>query len=426
MKFKVLSQCTSGSRTNIRGQWYVQLPVGAITCLAVVLTGCGQVAPASSTNTTTPTTTTPSVTTTHYTIQDLGVVGTPNQPGQPFVISTDGWVSGGSAVGTALHAVLSYGQQAFDIGAPGMGGSSIAFGVNNGAFAVGEAESTSGSLTTKEDFCGYQAMGYSKTPTPCVPFLWSQGKMTALKTLGGANGVANQINSANVIAGYAENTSIDPACPAPQTYQFKPVVWSAGNVQELPTGSDPNGLAFSINEAGQVVGGSGTCAPFNYNWLFHLAPAHALLWKDGVATDLGNLGGALNNMAHGINASGQVVGGSGLAGDQTSHAFLWTAAAKMQDLGTVNDAVNNDVYSYAIGINDAGDIVGISANADFTILRGFVRQNGKLVDLNSLVSGKTPLHLLTACSINSLGEIIGLAIDPSTGATHAYLASPTA
>ena len=42
-----------------------------------------------------------------YTIQDLGVVGTnPNQPGQPFVISNNSWISGGADVGAALHAVL--------------------------------------------------------------------------------------------------------------------------------------------------------------------------------------------------------------------------------------------------------------------------------------------------------------------------------
>jgi hypothetical protein len=53
-----------------------------------------------------------------------------------------------------------------------------------------------------------------------------------------------------------------------------------------------------------------------------------------------------------------------------------------------------------------------------------VRQNGKLVDLNTLVSGKTSLFLETACRINSAGEIDGIAIDPKSGDIHAYLAKP--
>jgi probable HAF family extracellular repeat protein len=360
---------------------------------------------------------------TRYTIQDLGVVGTNvNQPGQPFVISNSGWVSGGADVGAALHAVLWRSGAMIDIGNPGLGGNSMAFGVNKRGHAVGEAEDTATGLSTTEDFCGFQAMGYSSSPTPCVPFSWKEGKMVPLKTLGGVNGVANQINRFGGIAGYAENTTVDHGCSAPQTYQFKPVVWFRDRIQELPTRNDNEGVALSINDWGDVVGASGSCAPFNLIWLFNLSPAHALLWQNGVAIDLGSLGGASNNIAHDINSLGQVVGGSDLSGDQTTHAFLWTPQTrKMKDLGVVGE----DFWSLALGINDEGQIVGTSANADFSVLRAFLRQNGALVDLNTLVAGTTALFLETACSINSRGEIIGFAFDPNTGYIHAYLAIPT-
>jgi probable HAF family extracellular repeat protein len=358
----------------------------------------------------------------HYSIHDLGVVG-PN-PGQPFVISSGGWTSGSASVDGAEHAVLWRGTAMIDIGNPGFGGNSISFGVNSAGRAVGEAETIAGPATS-EDFCGFQTMGFSSSPKACVPFVWQNGKLMPLKTLGGANGVANQINSWGVIAGYAENKTIDPDCPAPQQYQFKPVVWSLFGVQSLSTGKDAEGVAFSINDWGQVVGSSGSCGPFDPNFLYNFLPQRALLWQYGAAIDLGNLGGEFYNFAHGINNLGQVVGGSDLAGDQTTHAFLWSRQAKMQDLGTVNDGLDNDSYSIALGINDAGQVVGLSASADFSLLRAFVRQSGKLVDLNSLVAGTTSLDLLTACSITSQGEIIGLAFDVETGEMHAYSATPT-
>jgi probable HAF family extracellular repeat protein len=364
-----------------------------------------------------------STSTTHYTIEDLGIVGTnPNQPGQPFGITNNGWVSGGAGIGAAEHAVLWHRGKMIDIGDPGLGGNSIGFGVNESAQAVGEAEDTSADLSTAEDFCGFQAMGYSTSPKPCIPFLWSDGKMVRLRTLGGANGVASQINSWGAIAGYAENKTKDPDCPKPQEYQFKPVMWLQDWILPLPTGSDPDGIAYSVNDWGEVVGGSGTCAAFNAISLYSFQPVHALLWEDGIAIDLGTLGGKLNNFAEAINNNGEVVGESDLRGDETSHAFLWTPETqKMEDLGTLK----GDYWSVAIDVNDAGQIVGASVNKDFTDVRAFVRQNGKLVDLNTLVAGKTSLSLQTACRINSAGEIDGIAFDPKTGDVHAYLAKPT-
>ena len=64
---------------------------------------------------------------------------------------------------------------------------------------------------------------------------------------------------------------------------------------------------------------------------------HALFWENGTASDLGNLGGDLGNIALGINNLGQAVGGSDIAGDLTSHAFLWSRNTGMKDLGTLGE-----------------------------------------------------------------------------------------
>lgn len=66
---------------------------------------------------------------------------------------------------------------------------------------------------------------------------------------------------------------------------------------------------------------------------------------------------------------------------------------------------------------------GVSLDPHFNP-RAFVRQNGVLTDLNSLTVADTPLYLLLACSVNSRGEIVGLAAD-SAGEFHAYIASPS-
>jgi probable HAF family extracellular repeat protein len=79
----------------------------------------------------------------------------------------------------------------------------------------------------------------------------------------------------------------------------------------------------------------------------------------------------------------------------------------------------------ATAISDRGVVLGVSIDANFNI-RAFIWQQGGMQDLNDLVSGSTPLFLQTACSINALGEIDGIAVDPATGEFHAYKAIPQA
>jgi probable HAF family extracellular repeat protein len=246
--------------------------------------------------------------------------------------------------------------------------------------------------------------------------------MTPLPTLGGSNGTALMVNKSGTVAGYAENTTVDHNCPAPQKLQFKPVIWQDGEVQELPTSSgNPEGMAYAINDSGQVVGASGTCAPYSIITGLYMQPLHALLWETGTVTDLGSLGGTGQGngiIPHGINNQGQVVGYSDLKGNANFHAFLWARATGMQDLGTLT----GDVNSLAIAINDAGDVVGVSLDANFNP-RGFLWQNGTITDLNTLVPANSPLSLITACGINSSGQIVGFAVT-STGVAHGYLLTP--
>ena len=155
-----------------------------------------------------------------------------------------------------------------------------------------------------------------------------------------------------------------------------------------------------------MAGASGICSTLNPYILFYILSRHALLWDKGLATDLGNLGGTgafgPGNLALRVHNQGEAVGTSDLKGNTNFHAFLWTRETGMQDLGTLP----GDVNSGAIGINDRGEVDGVSFDASGN-MRAFVRQNGVMTDLNTLIPADSPLNLLFAHGINSRGEIVG-------------------
>ena len=47
-----------------------------------------------------------------------------------------------------------------------------------------------------------------------------------------------------------------------------------------------------------------------------------------------------------------------------------------------------------------------------------------MTDLNTLIPPNSPLYLMHGCGINSRGQIVGFALQISTGELHAYLATP--
>jgi probable HAF family extracellular repeat protein len=132
----------------------------------------------------------------------------------------------------------------------------------------------------------------------------------------------------------------------------------------------------------------------------------------------------VGNMAFAINNRGQIAGGSALPGSQTIHAFLWTQASGMQDLGTVG----GDPWSAGLAMNDTGDIVGTSIDGPVSTgnPRAAIWHNGKALDLNALVPADTSLYLLVAFGINNAAQIVGFGIDQNSGEVHGFLASPIA
>jgi len=383
-----------------------------------------------------------------YTIVDLGPVGPSWSQGQPFTVSGNGLVSGETVLPNpnnssawVSQAVLWERTRAKVISSPGLGGpNSVAYGVNIWGQVVGQAD-TQTPDPNGEDFCGSTPLGLTHSGNTCVPFIWRDGAVVALPRLRnskgteGSNGTALQVNNFGMIAGTAEDGEEDSTCPgaavSPQTIEFKPVIWakpfpwSTLRIQELPTvDGDPDGIAYAINDFGQAVGATGNCGPFNTIEQNNLTPVHAVLWRNGNAVDLGNLGGDgkfAGIYASGLNDEGQVVGTSDTTGDASFHGFLWHQG-HITDLGTLT----GDSYSSAIAIGNNGVVLGVSISASFSP-RAVLWRNGTATDMNTLVPQDSALYLESACSINEKGEIIGFAALKSyPGESHAYLAKPVA
>jgi len=355
-----------------------------------------------------------------YIVTDLGTL-----PGGTFSAGSQGNTDNGLVAGVSTaadgtqHAVLWYKGRIMDIAKPGIGGpNSLAIDVNQRGQAAGFAET---STKDGENFCAFGS------GLQCLPFVWQNGTMTALPTLGGPNGAVSAINSRGESAGVAETNVTDASCIKPIQHRFQAVLWGSkpGEIKELrPLPGDTVGFAFWMNDNGDVVGTSGSCA--NTLPVGVVVGPHAVLWeKDGTPHDLGSLGGTVNtdliavgNRAISINNRGEVVGGSTLHGNMTAHAFLWTKQTGMRDLGTLP----GDFNSGAIQINDKGDVVGVSNDASGKA-RAFLWQNGMMWDLNDL-SPNSPMFLLFAAGIDSRGEIAGFGVQKSTGQVHAFLATP--
>jgi len=343
-----------------------------------------------------------------YTVVRLGSLG--GTVGRSNGVNDRGWVSGWWNLpgDTNHHAGLWIDGQANDLGTLGGPSSEIEYIATNDFGMLAGGSDTSKIDPYGENFC---ILTYPDE-NQCSAFRWENGVMSALPGLGGNSSYAANSNRSGHIVGWAE-TALDPNCLAPQVFDIHGALWSGGRVRDLPPlPGDAASAAIAINDHDVAAGGSGYCG--SPGILGFAVLTHAVIWRNGLPTDLGGLGGQFTNAATDSNNQGQVVGMSDLPGDTTTHAVLWQKGAII-DLGTLP----GDASSYAWAISEDGKIIlGQSCDVNGNC-RGFLWRKGVMTDVNTLIPAESGLIIIDANDINGTGHITGQAFDPLTGETPA-------
>jgi probable HAF family extracellular repeat protein len=216
-----------------------------------------------------------------------------------------------------------------------------------------------------------QSAGASAHAPHAKPLRVSHGwTLVDLGTLGGPGSYATAITNGGLVVGCA-----DVAGAGAHAFAYQ-----SGVMRDLGTGtaaSDGSSCAYAANDTGTIAGraATGELVEWTSAGVTHLGLhgtvgginadgvlvgsytdgvfTRAFAYRNGAVKDLGNLGtnASTASSANAINAQGQIVGNS------NNHAFLYENGV-MRDLGTLGGA-----SSIAKGVNDQGEVVGMSANA---------------------------------------------------------------
>ncbi len=147
------------------------------------------------------------------------------------------------------------------------------------------------------------------------------GQVAGAALTGTSDPFANSPLNACFLCGggtFATSTVFEPGTT--ETHAF---VWQNGSMRDLHTLGGPDSNAWFINDRGEVAGWSFTS--FVANPSSGVPTVDPFFWspEDGKMIDLGSLGGTYG-LTYWLNNRGQVAGASNLAGDTTEHPFIWS------------------------------------------------------------------------------------------------------
>ena len=236
--------------------------------------------------------------------------------------------------------------------------------------------------------------------TGTTSFLYSNGSAKYLPA--GFN--ASAINDLGIIAGSMDFTGGYTAA----------LDW-AGKVFNLGTPGPTFNLsqATAINDKGEVVGYAIDSANNNFTAAFFYA--------NGVMANIGSLDNLPYTTATAINREGVVVGYSapGNFSGPGTKAFVYYKG-KIFALPTPSNVLG----SQAFGINNRDQIVGSYTPQGQTLSSAFIYSNGLFIDLNRLLPAGSPWELASAVGINDAGQIVGIGYlngNHSQGANQVFL-----
>jgi probable HAF family extracellular repeat protein len=268
-------------------------------------------------------------------------------------------------------------------------------------------------------------------PTVTLPFIYRNGQMTAITDWAGD---ARGINDAGLVTGGAR----PPGEIMPHLFGYQNGVFT--DLGALPGYSnEPYAVGYAINSSGTMVGDSKDGAFIYENGDLRLLKRLSARYATGV-NDYGDVVGLLetvrgdgrhtnktflfsgNNLIDigtmdgdpdsqttpgGINNRRQIVGTAWMP--TQARAFLWENGV-FHDVGALRGG-----YSYGVGMNNRGDVVGFSDSSVF------VYRDGMMIDLNQalLRNGSIWPWIQDVHAINDNGQIVGNAyIEDADGVVH--------
>ena len=291
----------------------------------------------------------------------------------------------------AEHAVLFQHGTVTDLGTPPGGNESFALSINDRGEVAGFANN--GVPDPNSVF---------PWGTETRSFIWQDGVMHDIGTLGGPDALMNNMNALGQIAGDSyTNDTPNSATGVPTT---DPFLWTDGHMRDLGTLGGTQSVTYWLNDNGEVVGQDNVAGDQSF---------HPYLWDGHHLHDLGTLGGTFGAANH-INDGGTAVGWTTLPGDNTAHAFLWRNGAMTDLTGAASSQC-----TVAGAINSSGTIVGGTCAEDDAL----VWLNDRQYDLNT-IDGTTDVTLTDAQSVNDRGQIVAIG-HLTNGDQHVFLLTPT-
>jgi probable HAF family extracellular repeat protein len=138
--------------------------------------------------------------------------------------------------------------------------------------------------------------------------LWRDGKIIDLGTLeGGHESATSAVNNGGQVAGAFNNTIPDPFSLVGDGYEVRAFLWQDGAMEDLGTLGGPDAFALLINERSQITGQSYTSS--TPGPITGIPPLDPFLRENGEMIDLGTLGGT-SGIPTAFNNRGEVVGQS--------------------------------------------------------------------------------------------------------------------